>query len=425
MNGFAAFLAWPLALRLSLVAMSGLVAAALVNWAVYSLAYQSRHWSPWSRHHVRDARSHFADRVPLVGWLRLRRMAASHGSPFWLRPLIVEIVCAAGFAARYHWEAVLGGLLSPHVAPGIIAANLDLAWSLHAGCLVHLVLFTFMLAASLIDADEWNIPDEVTVPGTLIGVALSTMVPTASLPAAFNRQFMSMPEPLDAAWPFNWPAAWAIGEPPGLVAGVAALWFWCFGLIVGGRWPPLRDTAHRYRLAAALFLRRVLRDPWFPYVMGIAVVGALAVVGVWSFVPSRWPALLSSLLGVAGGAATVWVVRVLGSWAFQKEAMGFGDVTLMAMIGAFVGWQPVLLIFFLAPAAAIVVYVPAMLIRRSHELPYGPYLCASTLGVVLFWGEVWNFAGPRFTVAWLIPVVLVGGFFMLGLCLAILRKFRE
>ena len=51
--------------------------------------------------------------------------------------------------------------------------------------------------------------DEVTVPGTLIGIALSTMFPTASLPAAFNRQFMAMPESLDAAWPFNWPAGWA------------------------------------------------------------------------------------------------------------------------------------------------------------------------------------------------------------------------
>ena len=41
------------------------------------------------------------------------------------------------------------------------------------------------------------------------------------------------------------------------------------------------------------------------------------------------------------------VVRVLGSQVLRREAMGFGDVTLMAMIGAFLGWQAAVLTFFL------------------------------------------------------------------------------
>ena len=148
-------------------------------------------------------------------------------------------------------------------------------------------------------------------------------------------------------------------------------------------------------------------------------VAVVAYSACGSLLPAHWRGLLTSLLGIAAAGAIVWSVRILGGWAFQKEAMGFGDVTLMAMIGAYVGWQPTLLIFFAAPAAALVIYVPALLFRRHEALPYGPYLCASTLGVLIFWGEIWAWAEPRFTVAWLIPAVLLAGFLLLGIVLSV------
>ena len=427
MNACSAFATLPLAVRLATVAVCGLLGGAFVNWAVYSLAYQASHWSPWSRKHPLATHADRWDLAPILGWWRLRRRSAEIGFEprFWVRPLIVEGLCALGFVAWYWWEAVLGGLLHPHIAPGLIAANGELSAALHASCVAHLALFLFMLAASLIDVDEWNIPDEVTVPGTLLGAALLSLTPEGMLPAFFNRRMFAVPLPLDAAEPFGWPAVMNAGNVLSLLVGLSCVVAWCAGLLMGGRFPALRDGRMRWSIAFRLFGRRIRRDPWTPRVLVIGLVAAIAVFAVWQFSPSHWRGLLTSLLGIAAGGAIVWSVRILGGWAFQKEAMGFGDVTLMAMIGAYVGWQPALLIFFAAPAAALVIYVPALLFRRHEALPYGPYLCASTLGVLVFWGEIWAWAEPRFTVAWLIPAVLLAGFLLLGIVLSTLRAVRK
>ena len=47
----------------------------------------------------------------------------------------------------------------------------------------------------------------------------------------------------------------------------------------------------------------------------------------------------------------MWAVRLIGTAALRREAMGFGDVTLMMMIGTFLGWQACSDLFFLAPFA--------------------------------------------------------------------------
>lgn len=427
MNAWAAFAAWPLAARLTVVAACGLIAGMSVNWAVYSLAYQASHWSPWSRRHPRAGRADRWDLAPGWGWWRMRRRSKEPGFEprFWVRPLIVECLCTVGFAAWYWWEVVMGGLLHPHIAPGLIAANGELSAVLHASCVAHLALFLFMLAASLIDADEWNIPDEITVPGTLLGALLLSLSPGGMLPAFFNRRMFTVPSPLDAAEPFGWPAVLNAGSVASLIIGLSCVIAWCAGLLVGGRFPTRRDGRKRWGIAFRLFARRIRRDPWTPRVLIIGSAFAVAVFAVWQFFPSHWRGLLTSLLGIAAGGAIVWSIRILGGWAFQKEAMGFGDVTLMAMIGAYLGWQPTLLIFFAAPAAALVIYVPALLFRRHEALPYGPYLCASTLGVLIFWGEIWAWAESRFTVAWLIPAVLLAGFLLLGIVLSVLRSVRR
>ena len=104
----------------------------------------------------------------------------------------------------------------------------------------------------------------------------------------------------------------------------------------------------------------------------------------------HWDALLTALVGMAAGGGLVWLVRILGTVALQEEAMGFGDVTLMAMLGAFLGWQACLIVFFLAPLAGLVLGLVQLLLRRGKYIPYGPFLCLAALATIVGWATIWN-----------------------------------
>lgn len=107
---------------------------------------------------------------------------------------------------------------------------------------------------------------------------------------------------------------------------------------------------------------------------------------VWFNSHPHWHGFVNSLLGMLVGAGTVLMVRIMGSWAFGREAMGLGDVTLMAMIGSFIGWQPSLIVFFmLAPLTALAAVAITFSLRFNREIPFGPYLSAGALLIVFLW----------------------------------------
>jgi leader peptidase (prepilin peptidase)/N-methyltransferase len=107
------------------------------------------------------------------------------------------------------------------------------------------------------------------------------------------------------------------------------------------------------------------------------------------------------LKGMLVGGGMIWVIRVVGTFAFRREAMGSGDIHIMAMIGAFLGWQAAVVTPFLA---AFVGLVPAvwklasylakqMTGRKSsstdREMPFGPYLSVGALVLMMGWAWAW------------------------------------
>ena len=200
------------------------------------------------------------DNVPLVSFVRLRgRCRHCRAAISWRYP-VVEALTGAGLAA------------------------VVLRWGMTAPALVYAALVASLIVVSFIDAAEQIIPDEVTIPGILIGLVTSVV------------------------------------------------------------WPVLQGTT------------------------------------------SRGQGLLFSLTGAVVGAAAIYGMGLLGRLLFKKEAMGLGDVKFMGMLGALLGWQKVLLIFFLAPFFGSIVGVPLRLLRKQELLPYGPFLSLAAV-VVLWWGD--------------------------------------
>ena len=82
---------------------------------------------------------------------------------------------------------------------------------------------------------------------------------------------------------------------------------------------------------------------------------------------------LDKLLGAAAGFALLFAVAQVGRWAFKEEAMGGGDVKMMAMVGAFVGWKGVLLTVFLGSLLGSLIFVPLSL-KKKRLVPFGVFL---------------------------------------------------
>ncbi|MBC7856928.1 MAG: prepilin peptidase [Pirellulaceae bacterium] len=402
----------PLELRLTGCFVIGLVVGAAVNWGIYALAWNARPISPWSTKHKDASPRRWHDFLPLAGWLTLCRETPLHGRGFWIRPLLIELCCGLGLAALYWWET------TGHLVPAWATATLTAMPAVtHAQFLAHAILIAVMLVATFIDFDEQTIPDSVTVPGTLLGLLFAALLPASHLPEAFPG-----PPPAIASLLFTSPAPWfaALGGWRYFAIGCLIIAVWSFSLI-----PATATLRYGLSKAAIYYAASIRRDFYWPRYALLAAVPMAGFFIVWCIGGPRWQALLTSLIGLAFGGGLVWAVRVVGRISLKKEAMGFGDVTLMAMIGAFLGWQSALMVFFLSPAAALVIAVSQYLLTGRKDIAFGPYLCLAALFVIVLWEQIWTFASPIFALGTMIPLLVGACLLMMMWMLMFWRFFRE
>jgi leader peptidase (prepilin peptidase)/N-methyltransferase len=123
---------------------------------------------------------------------------------------------------------------------------------------------------------------------------------------------------------------------------------------------------------------------------GIGVGLASSTVLAWSGgMPQPWAGVLNSLAGILAGGGVLFIVAAAYYLATGKEGMGGGDIKLLAMIGAFLGWKGVLVTLFIGSFAGALAGGLLMLFfgkDRKYAVPFGPFLALGAV-VYLFLGE--------------------------------------
>lgn len=351
------------------------------------------------------------DNLPVVGWLRLKGKCRFCGQPISPRYPTIEAVTGLLFAGYYvaFFMVGMGPCPNPGAPRGGWGAgfmNMPQHWPVYA---LYMALLCVLLAASLIDAELYIIPLELLWFIGAVGLVVHTIVDTPRTPGALNVQS-------DAA------AALAAGGAIGLLISLALLRMkWIRPSFAdGGPLLEIDQAAYEKEVEAAkregreveeeapqytpAQIRAEIRHEMLFLLPPLALAGAFAaLVMIVPAVGRAWDALVSahwvsgllgSILGALVGGFVVWLTRILGTLAFGREAMGMGDVHLMAAVGACIGAGASTVAFFVAPFFGLVLAIYLIITGTRRELPYGPYLSMGTAFVMLLYCPIAEWLRP-------------------------------
>jgi leader peptidase (prepilin peptidase)/N-methyltransferase len=306
--------------------------------------------------------------IPLVTWLMLRGKCKWCHSPIAFRYFLVELLTAICFLALFQH--------------GIARYDLQ-------GVVAHWVVAALLIAATFIDFDHFIIPDSITIGGTAAGLLASFAVPAlhgetiwwkgglegmlgATVGFGFLWLIVLMGKMMFGKIHHRWeePVDFEISQPGGEDAPILIklgehTYEW--GDVFFRKWDRLElDTKELF-----------FDDEKEEFQERFRVLGdALEVDGK--------RVEIETVKKVSGKITSAVVPR---------EAMGFGDVKFMAMIGAFLGWQAaVFTIFAASVAGAIVGLLQKGIFREqwSRPLPFGPYLALGAFVWIFTGTTVWE-----------------------------------
>jgi leader peptidase (prepilin peptidase)/N-methyltransferase len=342
----------------------GAVIGSFLNVCVHRMPLDQSIVTPPSHCPHCSQRIRWADNIPLLSYLALRGKCRHCGATISPRYFVVELLTAALFLMV--WLRVTPWDNTPVRAMGFLVG--PIYWLVIAGLIV----------ATFIDFEHYIIPNELTLGGVIVGFVLSVAVP-----------------PLQRTDSHGLAALRSLGGI--LTGGMALLAIAEFGKLVFGR---LRvrlpqDTAiaitdctlklpDEKLVWSDIFFRRSDKVRFIATRLKVAdkeFAGATVIVREDSI----------TINGEKYPLATVGVIEAtVNEIILPREAMGLGDVKLLAGIGAFLGWQATVFAIFLSAAVGSIVSLGLIALGKkafSSKIPYGPYIA---LGAV-----VWIFAQAR------------------------------
>jgi len=406
----------------------GIITGAVVNWAIYRLAWNKREIGPWSPVPESVNQRPALARIPILGWLLLRSESSVHGSGFWIRPVLIECCMGLFFAFFANWKA---DQLAEITIDGTISHSI-LVWQ----TIAHLTLVTLLVAATFVDFDEQTIPDEITVAGVIAGLAFAVAGPGVELWTPQFGEASGTATRLGFIDEADWPESF--GSLRGMLIAMAIIG--CWGL---ASMPKLCTLKYGFRRGVQYLIASVIRPRRkslpkgmprrrkpFPISTAIAVTS----IALWIVIAIVWNSgsftaqfrLMTSLVGISGAMALVWSVRIVSRYAMGQEAMGFGDVTLIGVIGAFLGWQAAIVTFFLAPLAGVVIGIVQRVVTGKAEMAFGPYLSLGAMVVMMHWPWIWeHHAYKMFSLGWVLPGMIACGVLLMGGILYVMQLMKR
>jgi leader peptidase (prepilin peptidase)/N-methyltransferase len=330
----------------AVVFLFGCAVGSFLNVCAYRIPYEKSIFWPGSHCGHCFQPVRWYDNIPLVSYWLLRGRCRVCGARFSVRYFLVELGTGLAFAGLFYLEVVRNVLKIP--VPLVNAGVVSLEGWLLFG--YHAALISFLLVASLTDLDHMEIPLAVTVTGTLVGLVGSALLP----------------------WPYPDPANLVPPPPPPAPPGLAgqAMRHLPPGIYPWPVWFPLPE--------------------WLP--------------------PGSWQlGLATGLAGAVAGTVVLRAVRFLFGLGRGLEGLGLGDADLMMMAGSFLGWQPVLVSFFVGVAPGLVFGVAQLFRKGDRPLPFGPALAIGVVLTLLFWPVLGPFVRVYFFDSLMLTVFAVGG----------------
>ncbi len=278
------------------------------------------------------------DNIPLISYLILGGKCRHCHKKYSFRYFFVELVTAVSFLLFYKYFG-LKMILFP-----------------------YLVMMCGFIVATFVDFEHRIIPDEISVLGIIAGVTFSGFIPLLH----------------DASYEPTYYGRWAVGA----IVLLALLLHGILFLIVKKEDEPAPEQSGP--------------SIYEPIFYGTIAVGLVYIVlraaGDFFNLPLTGlegclAALESAYIGAFVGGGSIYLMGILGDLIFRKESMGGGDVKLMAMVGAFMGWKYALLTFFLAPFFGAIYGLAEKIRTKESTIAYGPFLVLGAL-LSLFMGDV-------------------------------------
>lgn len=423
-------------------AMRGLWAAAfgacvgsLINVLAYRIPRGMDYVTPTSRCPSCSTKLTWRENIPIFGWLMLRgkcRFCRSPISPEY--PIVESIVALLWFVAFMvcYADEYAGLSFFLHLQPEWARSGFVQTWPIF---LVIVTLLSSLVAMTIVDAKTYTIPEQLTNFPTIVGLVVNPLA-AIWVQHKYGQLTHAAPGYSWSLWTpdhFGW---WWVGAALGGAVGwgIANLLLWkkilkrTFGeeyvaweteaiqkieaaqaereaKIAAGEQVAEEDdpTQQQLWIKYPHARREMAREALFVgVILACALIGgmiAYKAVGPWAYNPNTlveepmndaarvplWLMVLSgSLLGYLIAGGFVWFCRIIATLAFGKEALGIGDVHMMAAVGTCIGWIDPVIAFFLAAFLGMFGWIIQLLTSGENKrlLPYGPFLAMAT---VLVW----------------------------------------